>query len=639
MRLIGGVLRLDGAAADAAALAAMAAAMTAEGLRPQMNATLDGPFGLFALDFAAAPEALEPQPEGWLVAADLRLDRPDEFARQFAGRTRGERLVRLLETAGADFPDRIDGDFALALWNKTEHRVWLGRDIMGVRPLAYTYRPGRWFAFASLPKGLHRTGLASRRPDTEALALMFLQTYHSGGDSGFAEIRYLRSGHSLTIGPDGNPPREHRAWRPDPALVGSWRLGPRAAAEELRRLVTEAVAARVPASGAVASELSGGLDSSSITVLAARTARAHGGRVLALSIIDRDHPELPVVDDRHLIEAVLRQEPDLAWFTPSLGDETDGPFDEDLHTMERSGSVFRMHTALRAIGADLILSGVGGDEGASYNGAGLYFELLRRGRWRHLWHELPARARTDGQSLIRAILSRLILPMIPWPLLNLLHRMAGRPVRGSRRLRYLRTNIHSAIERRRWPPTLTDHRPASRIATFADHHFAGRCTQHALLGAHTGIAYSFPLLDRRVIEFALSLPLDHFLADGYARQPFRRAMKGILPEEIRTWRYKYTPMIGGIPAMAAAKQKHIAEAEALRHDEAANAVFDMDAIVRDLAEIPEGSDAMALAHTIAAQGYTPQKLPRHFGAALRALGFAKHLARLSEPQVDVAVPL
>jgi len=54
----------------------------------------------------------------------------------------------------------------------------------------------------------------------------------------------------------------------------------------------------------------------------------------------------------------------------------------------------------------------------------------------------------------------------------------------------------------------------------------------------------------------------------------------------------------------------------------------MDAIIRDLAAIPEGDDALALAQDVAAQGRAPNNLLLRIGASQLALNMAEHLARL-----------
>jgi asparagine synthetase B (glutamine-hydrolysing) len=55
----------------------------------------------------------------------------------------------------------------------------------------------------------------------------------------------------------------------------------------------------------------------------------------------------------------------------------------------------------------------------------------------------------------------------------------------------------------------------------------------AAMGAEYGMQYAYPLLDRRLVEFALGLPPEMYVRDGWNRWLFRRAMAGILTEEIR----------------------------------------------------------------------------------------------------------
>ena len=60
-------------------------------------------------------------------------------------------------------------------------------------------------------------------------------------------------------------------------------------------------------------------------------------------------------------------------------------------------------------------------------------------------------------------------------------------------------------------------------------HIAERAEIWAQTGARHGLAFAFPLLDRRVVEFALSLPSEFFLRGGFRRRPFRDAMVDVLP--------------------------------------------------------------------------------------------------------------
>ena len=584
MRLICGMLRLDGAAASEMALHRMAAAMTAPGLAPSVTCRLDGPVGLAVIDFGGDGAGVSER-DGWVIASDLRLDRavdPPDVA-----------LLAAFHRHGADFPDYLDGDFAVALWRREAGELWLGRDFIGVRPLAWTYQPGRWFAFASLPKGLHGAGFASVAIDRGAVGAKLVQTYFAGPDSGFADIAYLEAGHSLCVRlRDDILPRPHRAFRFSPKQVGCWRGTPAQAAETLQHLVREAVAARMPATGPVTCHLTGGLDSSAITVLAARDARLRNDRVLALTILAPLALGPAEQDERPMIAAVLAQEPNIVHrpvddMLPMPG----GAEDPDWPGSVIGGPDDQMMAAAAAFGADRILSGVGGDEGASYNGANLYLALLRTGRLPTLVRELAARAKSDGVSLPRAIRGRLIGPLMPARLRRGRRTGVADPVHGA--IRYLSAALRPAVMSRRMPPVLHSNRPADRVRAFADHHIPSRCTYYALLAARHGLAPSFPLLDRRIVDFMLSLPVHLFLADGQSRQPFRRAMRGILPERVRLARHK----LGLFDDRFVRYARHRTELLAIATRLSANSsplladMFDMEAIQAELRRLPEPDQA------------------------------------------------
>jgi asparagine synthase (glutamine-hydrolysing) len=583
MRLICGILRLDGAPAAESTLKRMAAAMTAPGLSPALMLRVEGLLGLAVLDFSGEVEGLAER-DDWLIAADLRLDRAD---------IPDKALLEAARRYGPDFPDHLNGDFAVALWQREKKQLFLGRDFIGVRPLAWTWQSGRWFAFASLPKGLHGSGLAGDTVDPVAIAAKISNTYFTGSDSGFAEISYLQAGHSLRVSPyDTIAPRPHRAYRPSPSQVGSWRGSNDDAAGVLQRLVEEAVAARMPSTGPVACHLTGGLDSSAITVLAAREARRHSGGVLALTMMAAEPLGPAELDERPLIAAVLAQEPDIAHRTvadvlPMPGRDAD----PDWPGSVIGGPDDEMMAAALAFGADRLLSGVGGDEGASYNGANLYVALLRAGRLPSLMQELALRAKTDDVSLLRTIRNRVIVPLVPAILRRRRHAGVMDKKRGA--VRYLGASIRDRVAARRMPPVLHSNRAADRVRAFADHHIPSRCTFYAIMAARHGLAVSFPLLDRRIVDFVLSLPVHQFLADGQSRQPFRRAMRGVLPDPVRLSRHKVGLFDDRFVRYASKRENLLTMLETLR----ANAspllreMFDFDAIRAGLELLPQPHEA------------------------------------------------
>ena len=599
MRLICGIVQLDGAPADATTLARMIAALSAPGLKAQVQQRVDGPAGLAVLDFSRETvlATLPIGPDGSWLAADLRADQPSgclndasDFTAVFTG----------LERWGLDLPDRLHGDFALAAWDPRQRRLRCARDIMGVRPLCYVYRPGKLLAFASLPRGLHASGVVAPRLDLVALGRRYVQAGIRESTTVFEDISWLPAGHSLEVTREGL--RVHRAWRPEPGQVGTWRGSAEEAAATLRTLVEEAVSCRLPAAGPVAAHLSGGLDSSAVVVLAARRLRETGRKLHTFSQLAR--PESKVRDEREYVEAVLAQEPDIEWspaYQPTP-DETEVA-DPDLPLGgPGSWSGALICAAAASAGCEVLLSGAGGDEGATYNGAGLYAAVLRSGFLRTLPQELRAIARREGKSLLRVAVGRLLFPFLPDWTERLLPSKFGQtaPVLGREAaLPFLRPPFAEQVRQTLPAQFEWKNRPRDRVQMLTESYLVPRADNWSILGARHGIAFSYPLADRRILDFTQSLPLNRLVDGGFARQPYRNAMAGILPESIRWRTSKFSPFPDALSNMALEASALRVRLELVRRSPAAREMFNLDAIGAELGRVYAAAAALEFAEAVA----------------------------------------
>lgn len=337
-------------------------------------------------------------------------------------------------------------------------------------------------------------------------------------------------------------------------------------------------------------------------------------------------PDLGVSTEQVYVDAVLAQEPDIQWSPVHFG-PMDDPGTDDIDILPPGPDVAvddRICALARDAGADMILSGSGGDEAATYTGPGIYAALLLQGRWRTLYRELAARAEREGQSILTVARGRLLPPLLPQWVHRLKRRITGRTTAIDDLYEFLspalRRSLAAVPLRARYRS-----RPSDRIAMVTEGFLSGRGLRWAQIGARHGIAFSFPLLDRRVVDFILSLPLERLVTEGLTRQPFRTAMIGVLPDVVRLRDDKTGPLPDVLMALARTKPALLAQVEALRAEPAATAHFDLDRIAATLAAAPDGDDALGAA--LALKRGVPQ--PRHFRAirALRALNTARHAAR------------
>jgi asparagine synthase (glutamine-hydrolysing) len=195
----------------------------------------------------------------------------------FATRSDTEVIVHLYEEHGPEFVTRLNGMFAIALWDKPRRRLVLARDRLGIKPLHY-FVQGRRLYFASEIKALLRAG-CSRELDFEALSQFFSFEYIPAPRSIFRSVAKLLPGHRLVL-QDGRL-RVDRYW--DVRFPGRAGGGHSEAeyAEEIYRRLRESVRMRLISDVPLGVFLSGGIDSSAVTALMSESAP---GRIQTYSI-------------------------------------------------------------------------------------------------------------------------------------------------------------------------------------------------------------------------------------------------------------------------------------------------------------------------------------------------------------------
>jgi asparagine synthase (glutamine-hydrolysing) len=176
-----------------------------------------------------------------------------------------EILPHLYEQHGERLGEALDGMFAVAVWDDERRRGVLVRDRMGKKPLYYLRR-GDALYFASEIKALLRVPGFERRLDLQALHHYLGYKHVPHPLTIFEGIRALPPAHALVFSP-GAEPRLERYWRP--AFGVEEDVDEAEAADRLLELLRAAVERRLMADVPIGFFLSGGIDSSLSTALAA----------------------------------------------------------------------------------------------------------------------------------------------------------------------------------------------------------------------------------------------------------------------------------------------------------------------------------------------------------------------------------
>ncbi len=177
-----------------------------------------------------------------------------------------EVLVHLYEEFGVGFVEKLNGMFAFCLYDKRREKLFLGRDRVGIKPL-YVANPEGVIVFASEIKAILQATEVSLVENQDVLEEYLCFRYLSGTRTFFSGIDLLPPGSLLEISPTGLKTR--RYWQPVFHLgMGGQTDTVRSIQDTLQRSINRQLMADVP----LGTQLSGGLDSSWVSILAARKA-------------------------------------------------------------------------------------------------------------------------------------------------------------------------------------------------------------------------------------------------------------------------------------------------------------------------------------------------------------------------------
>ena len=474
---------------------------------------------------------------GCAAVADARLDDPDDLAAvlgQPAGTAAAALVLHAYLAWGTACVERIDGDFAFAVWDPRDRSLFAARDRFGMRPLVYAACGGTAWV-GSQPRALLQDPALPRRPDEWRVAEFLNGNVFDGARSFFEDIHRLPPGNALRW--SGGTVRTWSYWRPRaPRTPTARSLGE--AAEAFRETFDRSVLRRLDTPQTVGAALSGGLDSSSI-VTTVRTLRGPDGP--PLQTFTAVYPGMPLADERAFslaVEAGGGLAPhSVAPFAYSPIAEHDADalgIDEPLYMPTWAMEQTVLHVA-RDAGIGVYLSGHGGDHLLTTGPDGYFGDLLRCGRWVRLARE--ARSYRGGSAVrealsvaardaVRAVVPAAVRHLRPPPEPGALAPEFARRLHFAERARALAPPLRNAVDRH----VEVLHHPNT-------HDGLDRMVPAT---AAIGITFVSPFWDRALAELCLSLPRDVFYRDGVDRVLIREAMAGRLPEAVRHRRSKAT---------------------------------------------------------------------------------------------------
>ena len=606
---IAGVLRFDGRPVRHHGLERAANALAQHG--PDRSAVLAaGEIGLVHVLMRMTPEdRFDHQPErgrsGALISADLRLDNRDELIERM-GVAPPEAAVwadaRLLLAAWEKFGDAVwpmlRGPFAAAIWDPRRRALTLARDQLGLNVVMW-HRSEKFFAFATMPNGLFALADVPRQLSEEKFADFLVLNHADHATTIYRNVFRVLPAHVLTVAADGAL-AQRRYW--SPAEIAPVRLASDAEyAEGLRACLDDAVRRQLRSAHPVGCLLSGGLDSSSVAVLAARTLAGKNRRLAAFTGVPRRGfdgavPDGSYANETPYVEAIreaagnidvtylhndaCNDGVELERFFPVL----EGP----VRNPTNLGWVLAILRLARAQDRRVLLGGLHGNHTVSWSGWSQAAAHVKGGRLLTALRQWQQYYRSTPFSRSVALRKLLLEPLLPARLSDWADRRGDVAWRAH-------SSIHPEFAaamrvdtraRRHGHDFRYRMRPDERIGGLALADYAG--DWFAAEKALTGVEVRDPTADLDVVSYCFGVPAEQYLAEDVDRSLIRRAMWGLLPEIVLTNRLSGLQAADWYEKLSGQRDELSRQLAELSQSALARRVIDLARLERALENWPTG---------------------------------------------------
>lgn len=521
---------------------------------------IEDPIALGHLRLEISPEdPFERQPcEGTrsLVVSAARLDNRQQLLEAFdiapgdAPQTPDGQLISLaFDRWGEEVAIHLQGDWAMAAWNRRDRRLFLARDAFGNSTL-YFHEGNGFIAFASSLKALLALPGMTKEPDLLHLAHLLVSWPQDAERTAYKNFRRLVSAQSLIVGSSGEI-RYRKYWSPEGRDLLMFRRDEEYE-EAFLELYTRATRSCLRTCKPVATQLSGGRDSGSVIAVAAPILASQGRSVSA-------YTSIPCFPPDGAGKRKLGNEWDAAHATALMAganvrhiavDAAEygilGGIEHYLNLHDGPGHAAGNQFWVRAMteiaardGAALMLCGQMGNATVSWTGNGSALLALRERRPQVAWHLLLHAESNPWMTLKRQILRPAITAPLrflrrlqwlgrhPWQQYSALNPRLAAALDLDARMRaagYDYTFTFSPLE---------DLRPR-----FLKPAWISAANIWSEIGARHGLCILDPTANLELLEFLLRVPDSQFRRDGQGSSLFKRVFRRRLPDRVLDGRRK-----------------------------------------------------------------------------------------------------
>ncbi len=477
------------------------------------------------------------------VLADIRIYNSDVLKKDFEFFTPEEALAKAYIRWGLDCGNHINGDFAAVIIDNEKGELHLIRDHVGVRPLTYSIS-GNSIIFASHEFGIAGSCLIKTSLSEDEVTRQFFRSIKENYEQTiFEHINSVLPGNIITISFDKDCGKKvsgsetedlnqvnikkYRYW--NPAKFSTRKdLTYEAAVTSLRELLIKATKARME-NLPTALHVSGGIDSTGVSSIVADMANDKSLLTGYSYAPEEIGEEITGVNEKEFIEEFVKEKGIQVKYQKHDEKEV------FANSVIPEFGVQNIENSLMKVasqdGAEIVFSGWGGDE---------FLSLSTRGTFNHLfftfqWFKLMAFVKKTG---IRTAINKFyieVLPLlVPFGLVNpfKLQKMDWSILKFLKK-EFIVRNFKNIFFNRKHNIFGWGNRTRFALNLLENYHLTKRMDCWAINGEKYGLDYRYPLLDKDLLEFWFSIPVEYTYKDFFSRLLYRDIMKGILAEKTR----------------------------------------------------------------------------------------------------------
>lgn len=496
--------------------------------------------------------------EGCIISADARIDYRSELGKSLSFSS--EQAVKMPDSQiilkaylkwGKGCLKYIFGDFAFAIWDNRIGELFVARDHIGCKPLVY-HTSTEEFVFGTSIKSLFSMKSIPKIIDDKWICDILMNIYPEKNRTPYESIQRLEPAHYLVVSKTETKKTKYWKLKINDEFP---KLPIEETAEVFRKMLFKSVSNRMLSNESVGSELSGGLDSSSVTMIASMQSQKEDCRFSAFSHVMSEEmmkTSAPFNDESHYSNLVAQLAEVKNHYR--ISGENRGVLsiiESNISLLAGIGSVDYslfsevLYECAFKNEVSVLLSGFGGDEGVSNQAYGFLDELKEKSEWRSYKYELKCHCQLRNKrftyALIKAYLSRFMPEFI--------HNQR----RNRYQYKWLKVRYNTfALD----PKFEAEMNAFDRYVKIKSNYYSKdvrdsqasrleanivslRLEQSYLVAQKYGIDYRYPLLDVKLLEFYYNIPSNMKYQDGYGRFLFRKTIERILPKKI-AWRHDKT---------------------------------------------------------------------------------------------------